>query len=362
MTTHPGENLAQQTITGSFVFKNINRTYRLRIPQNIQTGNPAPLVFNMHGFGSNATQQELYSGMNAVADTAGFYVCYPNGVLAGWNVGWAFGSQADDVGFISALTDTLIANHNIDASAVYACGMSNGGFMSFRLACELNNKIAAIGSVTGSIVPGRLGVCQPGRPVPVMIIHGTDDNTVPYNGSGISLPIEQFISFWLENNECSTIPVFAQMQDINTTDNSTAEKYTYNDCQPNGDLEFIKVIGGAHTWPGSIIANGVTNQDFKASIELWNFFKKYKLPETSSSKESETFNILLSPNPVSDVFRISGLSGPWSGAILNLSGQNLVNFEHWGEQTLSISNLSDGIYLLMVRQGSLTQYFKIIKI
>ena len=143
--------VAQETIAIDLEFDGEDRDYRLRIPANFDGETALPLVFNLHGFTSNATQQELYSRMNVVADTAGFFICYANGIGAAWNVGWDFGSSADDVGFINFLIDQISAEYPILSDQIYSCGMSNGGFMSYRLACELNQRIAAVASVLSLI-------------------------------------------------------------------------------------------------------------------------------------------------------------------------------------------------------------------
>src|ERR1041385_5504790 len=128
--------------TYSFTFDGILRSYIVHLPTGFNPGNSYPLVVNMHGYSSNASQQELYTAMDAVADTAGFIVAYPDGIASSWNSYFNTGG-VNDVSFISALIDTMILNYNSDPQRVYACGMSNGGFMTHRLACELHFRIAA---------------------------------------------------------------------------------------------------------------------------------------------------------------------------------------------------------------------------
>ncbi|MBK8080095.1 MAG: hypothetical protein IPK25_07340 [Saprospiraceae bacterium] len=190
---------AQQTVSGTLTHDNVVRNYRLRLPKDHQKTEAIPLVFNFHGFTSNAGQQELYSGMNTLADKERFAVCYPNGINAAWNVGWSFGSTADDVGFTEAMIEKFVTDYGFDRNRIYACGMSNGGFFSYHLACNLSNKIAAVASVTGSMVPGTFEKCNPSVSVPVMEIHGTADDVVAYPGTpNVSLPLDSVMAFWSE--------------------------------------------------------------------------------------------------------------------------------------------------------------------
>ncbi|UOQ74047.1 hypothetical protein MUN79_09220 [Hymenobacter cellulosilyticus] len=122
--------------------------------------------------------------------------------------------------------------------------MSNGGFMSYELACKLSNRVAAIGSVTGSIVRSRLGACTPQHPVPVIEIHGTADNTVPYNGNILFTPIPAVVDYWVRFNGCSTTPVVTAVPNTNTTDGSTAERYVYSGGRNGSVVEHYKIIDG----------------------------------------------------------------------------------------------------------------------
>jgi polyhydroxybutyrate depolymerase len=351
----------QTTLTGNLMHDGLNRNYRLRLPANHDKNVPIPLVFNMHGFSSNAAQQELYSAMNAVADTAQFAVCYPNGISNAWNVGWTFGSTADDVGFISAMIDRFYEEYGIDKSRVYACGMSNGGFMSYRLACELNNRIAAIASVTGSMVQLAVDNCMPGQAVPVMEIHGTADGTVNYNGSpAISLAIPEILKFWQQNNGCDNDPIIEIVANTNTIDKTTAEKWTYTNCNEDKKIIHYKVIGGEHTWPGAAITIGNTSQDFKASVEIWNFFKQYKLAQTSAADETASGEVTLFPNPAYEVLNInSSFSNEKQFEIFDAYGKS------WGRNTIKSSNsivniesLPAGLYMLKLDGNKSMKFVK----
>ena len=356
---------AQQTVTGSILHGGINRTYRLRLPANFNKVIAIPMVFNFHGFGSNALEQEFYTGMNSVADTAGFAVCYPQGIGNAWNVGWAFGSSADDVGLTSALIEDLNIKYGFDKNRIYSCGMSNGGFMSYTLACELNNKIAAIASVTGSMVPEKIGGCKPGRPVPVMEIHGNADSTVLYTGSPIAVSIPDVLNFWKVNNGCDAQPIKEMVPNVNSFDDSTAERYTYVNCTENNEVIHYKIIGGAHSWPGSIIQIGVTNNDFNASATIWRFFKKYSLNKPTSIVEPITAeNISIFPNPCYDEVIIDmGLTAYAKMCIISIHG-NLIRSQLLtnGQNRINTSHLPAGMYIININGGKENKSYKLTKI
>ena len=265
--------------TYSFDHDNVSRSYIVHLPPAYSSSNLHPMVINMHGYGSNAVQEQFYAEMNGVADTANFIVVYPDGVDNSWNSGqlWSYNPGINDVGFIAALIDTMINNFSIDSSMVYACGMSNGGFMSYRLACELENKIAAIASVTGVMSDSIYNNCQTDRPVPILHMHGTADPTVAYNGTPGNTAVETGIDWWVQNNNCPGTPVITNIPDINTTDGCTVDKYFYGPCDNASEVVLFRVNGGEHTWPGAGLPIGVTNQDIDGSGEIWKFFRKHQL-------------------------------------------------------------------------------------
>ena len=354
----------QDVVTGTLNFDGLVRNYRLYIPPANTTGEALPLVFNFHGYSSNANQQEFYSGMNMVADTAGFFVCYPNGVASAWNVGWEFGSTADDVGFTEALIDELSGTYNIDPQRIYACGMSNGGFMSYRLACELNDKVAAIASVTGSMVPSYFGSCDPGRAVPVMEIHGTADAVVPYLGqAGLAINIDTAVYFWASNNACNLSPEIQELPNTAPNDGSTATRIDYNDCAGGHQVSLIRINGGQHTWPGSILDLGGTNQDINASVEIWRFFNRFTLSGTpSAAGEAGTrprFRVY--PNPTSGMLQFEGPVGPVEVTVYNTFGQLVHRSKLPGGGTLDLSGWQRGVYLIETVTTEGHTVFRVVK-
>lgn len=295
-----------QTIVGTIMHDDIEREYRLYVPPIYSGQSPVPLVLNFHGYDSAAFQQEFYGDFRTIADTANFIVVHPNGTVDDqgslfFNVG--DDTTVDDVGFTIALIDSLSAEYNIDPNRIYSTGMSNGGFMSYHLACRVSDRIAAIASVTGSMSTFTSSTCNPQRPVPVMQIHGTQDNVVSYNGSGFSLSMDEVISYWVNHNNCNTTPTIYNIPDTNMDDQSTAEHRVYRDGDDGVNVEFFRIEGGGHTWPSAIIDIGVTNRDINGSHEIWKFFSKYDLTGATITNVEESQLItdaLIYPNPASN--------------------------------------------------------------
>ncbi|MDC3132819.1 prolyl oligopeptidase family serine peptidase [Flavobacteriaceae bacterium] len=257
-----------------FLHNGLPRTYLIYIPTNYDENSPVPLVFNFHGYGSNAIEQFNYSGLETVAQREGFILVMPQGELfqgtSHWNVGgWTIGSTIDDVDFTDALLAYFIEEYSIDEKRIYSTGMSNGGYMSFLLACQLSDKIAAIASVTGSMTPQTHAACNPQRAMPILQIHGDSDRVVPYNGADWTLSIDYVLEYWNTQNNCDLEPEISQFPDIDSQDGSTIFKYDYNGEQVN--TTHFKVIGGRHTWPGSMVGN----KDISAAEEIWSFFSQY---------------------------------------------------------------------------------------
>ena len=160
------------------------RSYYISYPSNINPENDLiPLIINMHGFGGNALNQMYYTQMDEYAHSQNIAVVYPEGLNNSWNVYTYWDNNPyDDVGFINAMIDDISENYNIDSDRIYACGMSNGGYMTYRLACDLSDKIAAFGSVTGNfMINNTIGDCtDQGREIPIIHFHGTFDQIVNY--------------------------------------------------------------------------------------------------------------------------------------------------------------------------------------
>ncbi len=342
------DTINAQISTGTIMWDGIERDYILQIPTGYVEGEEIPLVFNFHGFGSNAIQQQFYAGMTPLSNSEKFAVCYPNGVDAAWNVGWSFGSQADDVGFVGAMIDKFSADYSINKQKIYSCGMSNGGFFSYVLACEMGDRIAAIASVTGGMVDEYVPNCNPDRKIPVMQIHGTADDVVAYNGTeGVSIPVETLMNIWTDSYTCTTPGDTTVIADINTADQTTAIRIDYIDCQDDLEVVFYKIDGGGHTWPGAAIDVGITNRDFVASEVIWEFFNRFENPVNTSTTDLSVLDITLSPNPVADILFVEGIDAFANIQVYNMQGHKVINQKIQNGQ-LAVADLEAGIYILKV--------------
>jgi polyhydroxybutyrate depolymerase len=356
-------NLVAQTTTGSFVHNGIIREYRLYVPNTYSPGTAVPLVFNLHGYTSNNVQQEFYGDFRPIADTANFIIVHPNGTLDGngdrfWNT--FGGSTVDDLGFLTALLDTISAQYTIDADRVYSTGMSNGGFMSHDLACFRSERFAAIASVTGTMTPFRMSTCAATHPTPVMQIHGTADGTVPYNGNAGFVPVVELVAHWADVNNCDPTAVMTPVPDIVDTDGCTAEQYVYSGGDAGSVVELYKIIGGEHTWPGAFPI-GVTNQDIDASVEIWRFFRRYRLSElqTDVAGNDGTMPFRTGENPTDDVFRLRFRdSAKRTFTVIDATGRLVRGFTSTASD-IELAVDGPGLYMVHVTEGGkrITQRF-----
>ena len=357
-------SFAQQTINASITHDGIQRNYILYIPEIYDGSSDVPLVLNFHGFGSNATQQMVYGDFRDIADTEGFLLVHPEGTTfignQFWNVGFpGLSSNIDDVGFTEALIDELATLYAIDLDRVYATGMSNGGFMSFLLACQLSEKIAAVASVTGSMTQDTFDDCNAQHPTPVLQIHGTEDDVVLYNENNLSLPIPDVISYWVDHNNCETTPTTTTLPDVDVSDGSTIEHSVYEDGDNGVTTEHMKVIGGGHTWPGSVLNTAGTNQDIDASMEIWLFFSRYDIDGLLSTDDFENNQVTIYPNPTQSKINLSlNYAKEVHYKLFSPLGKQLMDgIITSSNQEIDISHLPSNIYFLKVDN----QVFKILK-
>ncbi len=350
---------AQTTVVDSFTYEGVWRNYRIFLPTGFNSSVQRPLVFNLHGYTSNAIQQELYSGFNSVADTANVVVCYPNGINNAWNI---VGGFPNDIGFIDTLITVINNQFNINLNRVYSTGLSNGGFLSNLLGCSLANRIAAIAPVAGTNVPLIQNSCSPSRQVPVLYIHGDADAVVNYNGSTGYVSAADLMTLWSSVDGCTSVTDTFLLPDISLTDFCRAEKITWHDCDGSVRVIHYKILGGGHTWPGSSLIIGTTNQDFNASGVIWDFFYQHELP-TGSKEISSLANLKVLPNPFLSEFQIQ-LPYPIESIvnIYSFEGKLIHRSKHSGEQLrISADILNPGIYQLIVEYGNRKESIRIIK-
>ena len=280
-TSSISSNLIAQatgTIQGKISYEEIDRQFILYVPTSYNSSSKQPLIFNFHGYGSNANEQMRYGDLRGQADANGFILVHPEGLddIAGtsyWNMGGWSVSVHDDVKFIDNLINLLMEKYSINAERIYSTGMSNGGFFSFHLACNLSASFAAIASVTGSMSFDTFNDCNPRKPTPVLQIHGSVDTVVPYDGLlSIMKPVMEVMDYWKTANDCDefvrTVP------EIIAGESSWTETYLFENCLNDTQNIHLKVQGAGHIWPGSIFES---IKDPDTSKQIWEFFSKYDI-------------------------------------------------------------------------------------
>ena len=283
------------SLSKSLTHNSLHRDYHLYIPSSYRDSSAAPLVIALHGGGGDGHKMEKLSHLSLLADRFGFIVAYPDAVEGHWNDGRGLNryrsqkDNIDDVGFISRMIDAIAGEYNINKDRVYVTGASNGAMMSLRLGCELAHKITALAPVIGSMPENLVARCAPARPIPLVMINGTDDPLVPWEGGyvhifrkklGKIISVPQTIEFWVARNGCSPNPQISMAPDTAPEDHTRVQKSVYGQCTDGADVVLYEIQGGGHTWPGGYqylpeFLIGKTSRDLDASKAIWDFFNGY---------------------------------------------------------------------------------------
>jgi len=289
----PGSKTQQLEVAGH------RRTVIVHLPTRYRRSHPTALVLDLHGSGSTAAEQEVFSGMDATSDQDGFVVAYPQGLLASgsgydWNVPGvplADGrsvppGSADDIAFLAGVVPALAGRYCIDDTRVFATGMSGGGRMASQLACDASSTFAAVAPVAGLRFPEP---CPASRAVPVIAFHGQGDPVDPYGGGGqgywtYSVPVAA--QRWAAHNECGSSPQVSSGQGFSLA--------VYPACSGAAAVELYTLTGEGHEWPGGpAMPRRITNQlgpqssAVDADATMWAFFSTHPLP-CDGSKAART--------------------------------------------------------------------------
>jgi polyhydroxybutyrate depolymerase len=247
-----------QTFTMDFAGR--TRNYIRHVPASYSAAKPVALVMVLHGGGQSPESAERMSQMSERAETQNFIAVYPRGTgrlanVPTWNAGscctYAMENRIDDVGFLGALIEKLERDYSVNPRQVYVTGISNGGMMSYRVACELSEKIAAIAPVEGA----QDSECKPTAPVSLLIFHGTADRLVPFDGGTTRFQsgprrsdnsVANAISFWLKQDGCGAVPEHKETPEVHV-DN-------YSGCKGGTGVALYAIQGGHHMWPGLAIS------------------------------------------------------------------------------------------------------------
>ena len=301
--------------TRSVTVGDLQRRYLIHIPANYDAAKPAPVIIAFHGGGGNPASMVRLSGLNAKSEQAGFIVVYPYGTgrlenqLLTFNggecCGYAMQHKIDDVAFTRALLDDLATIANVDATRVFATGLSNGGIMSHHVAAELADRIAAIAPVGGPLMMTSIA---PKRPVPVMHFHGTGDEFAPFKGgygkgamgrAGVTdfRSVEHTVNAWIKANGCQTGPRIEALPD-KTDDGMQVTRKTWSGGKDGSEVVLIEIENGGHTWPGMkpiVALLGPSTMDISANDLMWEFFQKHPMKTFANTGRSASTDWRLTP-------------------------------------------------------------------
>jgi polyhydroxybutyrate depolymerase len=265
----------------------VDRTYFLHAPQALAEGTPVPLALVFRGGGGHAATMPNFTRFDAVADREGFLVAYPESFNRSWNDTRGL-SPADDVGFIRALITELKRSHYADPKRIYATGISNGGFFSNRLACDLTDKLAAIAAVAATMPESLVPVCKPSAPISVMFMHGSKDPLVHIDGGpvlrdrGVAISLARAQEFWRSWDGASSTAVVKEFPD-EAHDGTSIRHEVYGGGKQGTEVVVYIIEGGGHTWPGGpqylpAFLIGKASHNLDATETIWDFFKKHTRP------------------------------------------------------------------------------------
>jgi polyhydroxybutyrate depolymerase len=298
--TDDAEAVAPDDADLTFTSRGVERRYAQVVPSAHDGETPLPLVLNLHGLMSPYGFQRSFSLMDETAEDEGFVVLYPMGTPEGETPSWLVGAHTSEVtvAYVEELVDATGEQLCIDLARVFATGLSNGGMMSSRLACDLSDRIAAVATVAGTV---DFSDCDADRPVPWMAFHGTADDILPIDGgvgpgldaAGIDITRADEATDVSREDELQAIPVAVEgIAERNGCDadpevEQVAEhvtERTWTGCDGGADVVFYEIEGGGHSWPGGLVnpaldgVMGQTTQEISANELMWAFFVQHPLP------------------------------------------------------------------------------------
>jgi len=266
----------------------LKRTYRLHVPPKVDKARPMPLVVVFHGGGGGAVQMDRL-GFSQLADRDGFIVAYPDGVEHNWKDGRdvpAFREKhkdVDDLKFIAAMIDEISKAYPVDPKRIYATGVSNGGIFSHYVGMHLADRFAAIAPVIGGVAEPEAPKFKPTAPLAVLMMNGTQDPLVPFDGGPVARNRGRIIStreaarLWVEHNGCGAAPAKSDLPDKDPNDGCTVVKEVWSGGKAGTEVILLTIRGGTHSWPGRGQDAGVC-RDFDAATVIWEFFKAHPKP------------------------------------------------------------------------------------
>ena len=312
--------------TQSMQIAGVNRTYIVHAPSGLS--NP-PLVFNIHGYNMDAASEQSYTKMDQIADREKFIVVYPNAINKSWDL-----TGKNDYTFILAIIDAMDSKYHIDKTRIYSCGFSQGGFMSFQLACRYSDIFAAIAPTSGTVS----GTCTLKRPLSMRLTFGTDDVATP----------AQFmasVTTWLNLCNCPKTPVVTRPYPASNK-NSVVTRLYYGPCDQGTEVIADSIHTGQHEWPMN------TSDRINNSEETWAFLKKFTLTQTAVTPRQTMTprrdGITISYS--SGIIRLKGAGEKCPVSVFDTRGR-LVSSITMAEHQIVFKNRPTGVYVVMVNEA-----------
>ncbi len=281
LTPVSNADLVQRTL----LHERDTRSYSLYIPSTYSETAHKPLLVALHGRNGDGQRMARLTAFNQRADRHGFLVVYPDGKQGQWNYLHGIpGAKPgpDDSTFLEKLIEDISEDYKIDDKRIYVTGISNGGFMTQRLACNVPSRFAAFASVAASGYAVMAPYCRNKNPVNILYLHGTEDRLVPWQGLAIkdssgsqqqvTMSMTETLKFWSNRNACS-----ADVSRKNLSQKQVSV-FSAGQCRNNAEVVLYAIMGGGHNWPGveGIIPDsiaGQVNMDIHASDVIWAFFE-----------------------------------------------------------------------------------------
>ena len=274
-------NQSQEILFCEMVWEEINREFYIVNPSNLNSDNQLPLLISLHGGADYADANMQYTGFLDIINEKGFVAIFPQGTVAAGkgDTGWYAGGDCTnlevcDLSFIERLIDYSIEDLNIDENRVYVSGFSNGAFMVYTLACFLSNKVAAFAPVSGSMSPDDYQICNPQRPIPVIHIHGTSDDSIPIQGNDYVTPLQQVSSYLSSLNNCSQNSII-NGEDTNEDGYAWYSEISSN-CNQGVIVNFTYLENFGHSWPSTESGKG-GGADIDGASFIWEFLSTYDI-------------------------------------------------------------------------------------
>ncbi len=269
------------------------RTFYIYTPKSYNPSRPMPLVMVFHGDGGSGRSISTVTHFNDLAEQKGFIAVYPDAINNRWSLSTKSSRKVDDGLFVASLIEGIQQTKNIDSTRIYATGFSKGAILAQALACQMPNKIAAFASVAGSL-PSRLKPSCQAHPVSMMMINGTKDQSVNYEGDATSqrlalISVPETVNFWRTQDQCLS-PVQNQQVSKPNPSHLLVKTSRYANCRAGSEVMLASVVNGGHFWPGGASTDPTLNKvnanlGFNATKTIWTFFERHNLSQSYALKK-----------------------------------------------------------------------------